>query len=465
MDDVAVAILHPLDELAVLEEVQALVEVRDVALQRRRERHAPVHQELGQRARRRCEVAIANGGFRRRQQDRRRHRRSARDRHVVHLAQDAEPEFLNEVPFLVFDRRVGDRLLETPTLVSEGGIERDRLRERHVDGAVLLAQHAPRLQKRAEGFLLLLSTEQLLLVRLLFDDATVVDRDRYEVEVAADAVDEDVDDGRQHSELRGQDLSRPAPPALDEELLRVPLADQILEILPEDRLVERIAFERPTDEVRTRAAEERPERPERHVDARRDVGRRKRVLVEDVGQYQIVEVASVTWHQHDGVLLDRFDDALETAHLEPTEHAIPGAMEEERQDGEVVAVEVRGDLVEVAARLLRHFLDRDVALRCDRPHDLLHVVGVEHHLAYLTLRPEGGPPYQPLLAVEKDLQRPRESAYDPIVALVAILGHERIQRNLGPDRDAEIARVPRVGHELLHVARRFVHAVDEAGEP
>ena len=98
------------------------------------------------------------------------------------------------------------------------------------------------------------------------------------------------------------------------------------------------------------------------------------------------------------------------------------AVKEEREDGEVVAVEIGRDLVEVPARLLRELLDRHVALGGERSGELLDVVRVEHHLPHLALRPECRTPHQPLLTVEEDLQRPRQPPDDAILALVPILG-------------------------------------------
>ncbi len=365
----------------------------------------------------------------------------------------------------LLDRGVGHRLLEPRPAVAQRGIERNRLGERYVDRPVLLTQHAARLQQCPERLPFLLPAEQLLLVRFLLDDASVVNRHGHQIEVTPHSVDEHVDDRRQHPELRRQDLSGPAPTALDEELLSVPLADQVLEVLPEHGLVERITLEGAADEVRARAAEEGSERPKRHVDARRDVGRRQGVLVKDVRQDQVVEVAPVTRHQDDRVLLHGVDHPIQTAHLEPGKHARPDPVEEERDDREIVAVKVGGDLVEVPARLLDDFLDRHVALGRERASQFLDVVRLEHHLAHLALGAKGRAPHQPFFPIEKDLQRPRQAPHDAILSLVAVLGHERVQRNLRADRHAEVAGVPEVSHQLLHVARGLVHAVDEAREP
>ena len=292
-----------------------------------------------------------------------------------------------------------------------------------------------------------------------------MDRDRHEVQVAPHAGNERVHDRGEHAELRRQDLPGTAATALDEELLRVAFADEVLEVLPEDELVDGIALERAADEVCAGAAEERPHRPERHVDAGEDVRRRQEVLVEDVRQDQVVEVTSVARHQHDRVLLHAFDDALEAADLEPGEHPTPDAVEEEGDDAEVVAAKVGGHLVEVAARLLHDLFDGHLALGGDRAQLGLRVVAAEDHLPHLPLGAQRRPPDDALLAVEEDLQRACETADDAILALARVLRDERVQRDLGADGDGEVTRVPHVGEQPLHVARRLVDAVDEAREP
>src|SRR5258705_6734179 len=114
------------------------------------------------------EKAISDRGMGRGQQPRRRQGRWAVVRHVVDPTQETEAQLLDEPALLLLDVRA--LLLETLLPRPERGIEGDRRRERHVDGAVLLTQHAPCLEQRPEGLLLLLPPEQLLLVRLLLDD-------------------------------------------------------------------------------------------------------------------------------------------------------------------------------------------------------------------------------------------------------------------------------------------------------
>src|SRR5262249_26847556 len=126
--------------------------------------------------------------------------------------------------------------------------ERDGLAEAHVGRSVAVLEDAACAEQRAEGFPLLLLAPDLPRVRLLFRNAPVVQRDRHEVEIAPEAADEARDQGREHAEPRGEDLPRACAAPLDEELLRVALADQEREVLAEDHLVELVVVERAADE-------------------------------------------------------------------------------------------------------------------------------------------------------------------------------------------------------------------------
>src|SRR5205823_12470447 len=119
----------------------------------------------------------------------------------------------------------------------------------------------------------------------------------------------------------------PRPPALDEELLRVALADQEGEVLPEDHLVELVVLEGAADEEGAGAAEERPHGPEAQVVTGRDVGRGEVVQVEDVGEDQVVEVAEVAGGEHHRVLLHALDDLLEADDRQAGEPGPPAGVE------------------------------------------------------------------------------------------------------------------------------------------
>src|SRR5438876_5547433 len=369
VQDDAARVHQAVDQPAPREPVEALLEVRlIVALERGRDPRPLSVQQPGERVRRGEEVAHAARGARRAQERRGAHRRGPRHRGVVHGAQQAEAQALDEAALLLLPLRVAEPGREALARGPEDGVQRDRVRIAHVDRPVAALEHAARAQERPERLAPLLLAGDLALVGLLLRNAPVVHGDGHEVEVPPHALDEGVQDGRQHAQLWGEDLPRPRPPALDEELLRVALADQEGEVLPEDHLVELVVLEGAADEEGARAAEERPHGPEAQVVAGRDVGRGEVVQVEDVGEDQVVEVAAVAGDEHHRVLLHALDDLLEADDLQAGEHARPDAVEDGLQEAEVEAVEVGGHLVEVTARLLPHPAAREASLGRDAAH-------------------------------------------------------------------------------------------------
>src|SRR5262249_18064708 len=148
-----------------------------------------------------------------------------------------EAEALDEAPLLLLDGRLPVLLVKALALVAEGFVERDRHAVADVCRPEPLRQDAARTQEGAQRLPLLRLARDLARVALLLRDASVVDRDRHQVEVTADALAKRLGDGREHAELGLQHLARAGAAALDEEFLRVPLADEEREVLPEDHLV------------------------------------------------------------------------------------------------------------------------------------------------------------------------------------------------------------------------------------
>src|SRR2546422_9024614 len=202
----------PLAQPAPLEPAEALAEVGlIVALERGGDPRPLGVQQAGERARRGEEVAHAAGSARRAEERRRADRRGARHRRVVHGAQQAEAQALDEAALLLLHLLVAEPGREALAGGAEEGVQRDRVRLAHVDRPVAALEHAARAQERAERLALLLLAGDLALVGLLLRNAPVVDGDGHEVEVPPHALDEGVQDCRQHAELRGEDLPRPRP--------------------------------------------------------------------------------------------------------------------------------------------------------------------------------------------------------------------------------------------------------------
>ena len=93
------------------------------------------------------------------------------------------------------------------------------------------------------------------------------------------------------------------------------------------------------------------------------------------------------------------------------------------------------------------------------------IVALQHDLAHGALRQQRRTGDDALLAIQKDLQRPRQAADDALVAFGAIARGELAQRHLFAHGDAGLTRVPHQRQQALHLARRLLHAVHQRRQP
>ena len=186
--------------------------------------------------------------------------------------------------------------------------------------------------------------------------------------------------------------------------------------------------------------------------------------MEDVGQNQVVEVAAVARHQHDRMLLHRVDDPLETDDLEPREDTLPEPVEDRLEDPEVEAVEVRGHLAEVAARLSPHPGAGHAALRGDAAYETHHLRVAQHLPPDQASRQQRRSPHQTLLAVEEDLEGAGQPADEPVLAFPRVLLDEVPEDDLTPERQLRLLGVPEVVEQPFGLARGILHAVEEGRE-
>ena len=172
------------------------------------------------------------------------------------------------------------------------GAHVDRLAHVHVDAPVALVEQLAALDDGARPLLLLRGASQLLQVGLLLHDAVIADEDGNDGKIPVQ-VHVRLDDHGEHPVLRHDHLARPAPPPFDEKLEGIPESQQCLDVGLHHLPVQEVAAEGPADEKGTRLAENVAQRPEHEVRPCRDEGQRDVVLVEDVGQKQVVDVAAV----------------------------------------------------------------------------------------------------------------------------------------------------------------------------
>ena len=186
--------------------------------------------------------------------------------------------------------------------------------------------------------------------------------------------------------------------------------------------------------------------------------------MEDVGEDQVIDVAAVAGNQHHRVLLHAIDHLLEADDLEAREQLRPDAVEEELEDPEVEAVEVGGHLVEVAARFLPYPPPRHAAFGPQPPDEKLELRVAEHPIAHDAPGEQGRPPHDALLAVEEYLERARQAADDPLLALAPVLLDEPAERDFPAERQLRLLGVPEIGEEALRLTGRLLDAVEQRRE-
>ncbi|OPY06768.1 MAG: hypothetical protein A4E67_01361 [Syntrophaceae bacterium PtaB.Bin038] len=282
-------------------------------------------------------------------QKRRRHKREGGHHgDAADLADDLVADLAVEAPPLV-----GAHVLRGPVLCLQGGAHVDRLPDVEVDAPVALVEELAALDDRAGLLLLLLRAAQLLDVGLLLQHAVIADEDGNQGHVPVQ-LRAGLDHHGEHPVLGHDHLARPAAPPLDEELDGVAFPKHRPDVGLHHLPVDDVSAEGAADEEGAGLAEDVPEGPEHEVRPGGDEGQRDVVLVEDVGQQQVVDVAAVAGDDHAGHApreipdagepLPVEDDAVVDIVPEPGEGLVP------ELDVEIAVV--RRDLLEVSPDLL-----------------------------------------------------------------------------------------------------------------
>ncbi len=237
-------------------------------------------------------------------------------------------------------------------------------------------------------------------------DLVVSDRGRNQIHVLAAAAAKRVDHVGEQAEAGRQQLSRPRAAALDVPLEREALLDQIVDVLPQNELVDRVVLEGAPDEERSAAANERADGKEVHVDAAGRVVRRMPVLVEGVLQHEMIEVRLVGREKDDRIpLRERVDLAKLGAIVVKTLAVAAGVEQSDEVGGEVdhIGAVRGGDLAQIARRSFGdpplRLADRpsehgDTAAKC-RPGENLFVNEARHFVPRAA--------QAPLRALEREL--------------------------------------------------------------
>ena len=228
--------------------------------------------------------------------------------------------------------------------------EEDRLAE--VDGhlAVAMAQHAEGAQQAEQAFLLLRLAGQLRLVAAGFHQLFVADVYGLENHRATRSPQEATHGHRQHAALGRQQATGARTPAFDEVFDGDAAVDQHGDVLAEYGRVQRVRLETAAQEEGATATQDRPDHRQVEVVARGDMRRHDVVLVEQVAQQQVVDVAAVTGHVDNFVARGDVAQRVEMVHLDAVVELVPQRLQQERQRAHHRMRVVGGDLARHLAR-------------------------------------------------------------------------------------------------------------------
>ena len=179
---------------------------------------------------------------------------------------------------------------------------------------------------------------------------------RDEIHVVDPALPEGVYEVPQDPVARRTQLAGARPAALDVPLEVEALAEQVAQILAEDRLVDGRILHAPSDEDVAVTPSDRPKRPEVEVAAPEHVIRREPVPVQHRSEHERVEVRPVARQEHQRVRPVQAPQLVDAAGVDidgvctrdPLTEMVPGV------DGELALA--GNHLVECGRRLVRHLL-------------------------------------------------------------------------------------------------------------
>ena len=203
---------------------------------------------------------------------------------------------------------------------------------------------------------------QLFSVGAYFHHVFIADVDRHQSDRPGAAAQHRLDGHRQRTGLRIEQTAGTGAAAFDEILDGIAAAEQLAKIFTEHRGVELVALKGATDEERAQAAEDRPGRPEVEVDARRDMRWHQALMIQDVGEQQIVHVAAVAGDIDNLMAVVRqLAYALGVMHVDALVQAVPGEAENAVGQADHLVREVRGNLFHqrdsvLLSLLMRNFL-------------------------------------------------------------------------------------------------------------
>ena len=206
---------------------------------------------------------------------------------------------------------------------------------------------------------------QLFSIGTHFHHVLVTDVNRYQGDRTGAAAQQRLNSHRQRAGFRVQQTAGTGTTAFDKVFNRVAAAEQFAQILTENGGIELIALKGTTNKERAQAAEDRACRPEVQVDTRSDMRRHQPLVIEHVGEQQVVHVAAVAGNINNFVpVVRQLANAFCVVNVNSLIQPVPGEAQNTVGQANHLVREVGGDLFHQRnGVLLRLFMGDFLAAR------------------------------------------------------------------------------------------------------
>ena len=217
-------------------------------------------------------------------------------------------------------------------------------------------------QNVAYRFALLAGAAQLVHVAARFHQLFVAEIDRHEGERSRQAAPVRVESHLQHPGTRRQQPPGAGASAFDEVLHRVAAPEHLVDVLRKHRRVDAVAAKAPAHEERAAATQQAAH--DRHVQvvASGDVRKHQPLLVEDVGEQQVVDVRAMARHVDQRMRLRDGRDDIDAAHVDAFVDATPEPAQQPVEETHGGIRHVRGNRQGGIARTFLGFAPRSLAV-------------------------------------------------------------------------------------------------------
>ncbi|KPX95199.1 Unknown protein sequence [Pseudomonas meliae] len=216
--------------------------------------------------------------------------------------------------------------------------------------AETLLQRTDDFEDVEDRLFLLGRSAQFAQISTAFQHALVADVHRNEHNRHPRVAQETAQGDGEHAGFGLQHSPGPRATAFDKVFDRETLDEQRVQVLGENRCIQRVTLECAAHEKRPATAQQAADDRHVQVDAGSDVRRREPVAKQQIGQQQVIDMAAVTRDVNDFMPWRHFLHAFDVADFDAVVNLVPEPAEDDFHEADNGIGIVRGDLVAVAQR-------------------------------------------------------------------------------------------------------------------